>query len=126
MRKPWTAICLLAVIVGFCWWSTWHVDQICRDTSALLEQAERYCTVGEFSKGMEQVAGSWNIWNRHEGFLGMALRHTESDDVGILFPSLLESCRQRDLEEFNRRNLELMATISHLSRMEIPYYFNVL
>ena len=126
MRKPWTAICLLAVIVGFCWWSTWHVDQICRDTTALLEQAERYCTVGEFSKGMEQVAGSWNIWNRHEGFLGMALRHTESDDVGILVPSLLESCRQRDLEEFNRRNLELMATISHLSRMEIPYYFNVL
>ncbi len=126
MRKPWTAICLLATIVGFCWWSTWHVDQICRDTTALLEQAERYCTVGEFSKGMEQVAGSWNLWNRHEGFLGMALRHTESDDVGILFPSLLESCRQRDLEEFNRRNLELMATISHLSRMEIPYYFNVL
>lgn len=126
MRKPWTALCLLAVIVGFCWWSTWRVDRICRDTGSLLAQAETYCTLGDFSGGMEEISRAWSLWNRHEGFLGLTLRHTESDDVGILFPSLLESCRQRDLEEFNRRNLELMASISHLSRMEIPYYFNIL
>ena len=126
MRKLWTAILILAAIIGFCTWNTWHVDQICKDTSALLRQAEISCTRGDFEGAQDLILSSQSIWNRHEGFLGMALRHTESDDIGILYPPLLETCRQKDLEEFNRRNLELIATLKHLSRMEIPYYFNVL
>lgn len=126
MRKLWTALLILAAIIGFCTWTTWHVDQICQDTSQLLQEAESCCARGDFEGAGELVFSSQSIWNQHEGFLGMALRHTESDDIGILFPPLLESCRQKDREEFNRRNLELIATLKHLSRMEIPYYFNVL
>lgn len=126
MKKLLFALLLLAVIIGFCSFSVWHIDRICQDTTALLKQAETRCALGDFEGAGALVYRSLGIWDCHEGFLGLTLRHTESDDIGILFPPLLETCRQRDADEFNRRNLELMATLKHLSRMEIPYYFNVL
>lgn len=126
MKKFLVPIVMLVILVGFCTWTVWQVDQICQETSSLLEQAETRCTLGDFEGAGALVYRSQCIWNCREGFLGMALRHTESDDVGILFPPLLDTCRQRDAEEFSRRNLELMATLKHLSRMEIPYYFNIL
>lgn len=126
MKKLIVALLILAAVIGFCSWSTWHVDQICQDTTELLKQAETYCALGDFESAKDLIYRSQSIWNYHEGFLGMALRHTESDDIGILFPPLLETCMQRDAEEFTRRNVEMIATLKHLSRMEIPYYFNVL
>ncbi len=126
MKKLLTAGILLAVIVGFCTWSTWRVNRICRDAALLLEQAETRCALGDHAGACEKANSAQRLWDCHEGFLGLALRHTESDDVSIQFPPLLESCRQRDSEEFVRRNLELQAMLKHLSRMEIPYYFNIL
>ncbi len=126
MKKLLSAVVLLAVLAGFCSWSTWRVDRICRDTTALLEQAETRCTLGDYSGAGALVHEAGTLWSSHERFLGMALRHTESDDVSIQFPPLLRTCQQRDPEEFGCRNLELIATLTQLSHMEIPYSFNIL
>ena len=56
----------------------------------------------------------------------MALRHTEADDIGILFPGLIEAAGQKDQGEFLLRVRELKANLRHLGRMELPYLFNVL
>jgi hypothetical protein len=126
MKKILFSLALLLGIVGFCIWNTWHVDQLCQDSAALLEQAGARCALGDYEEALELTYASKHNWDHHEGFFGMALRHTESDDIGILFPPLIESCRQRDGDEFAKRNMELIATLRHLSRMEIPYYFNIL
>ena len=117
---------LLILMVVFCVWATWRADQLCTESADLLERAGSRCEQGDFDGAEALVYEAKDCWDNHEGFFGIALRHTESDDVDILFPPLLESCRQKNAEEFSRRNLELIATFHHLSRAEIPYYFNIL
>ena len=126
MKKILLPTLLLVLMVIFCVWATWRVDRLCSDSAELLEQAGTRCVLGDFDGAMDLVYQSKQNWDSHEGFFGMALRHTESDDVDTLFPPLLETCRQRDADEFYKRNLELIATLKHLSRIEIPYYFNIL
>ena len=126
MKKLIAPLILLAGIVGFCTLCTWYTEKVCRDTADFLYQAETRCALGDFEGAGELVLASQRQWERHEGFLGMALRHTESDDIDIMYPPLLETCRQRNTEDFNQKNLELRAALRLLSRMEIPFYFNVL
>ena len=126
MKRIWGALLLLIGIVGFCWWSTARVDQICENAANLLYQAETCCALGDFQGAEEYADASRRLWEQHEGFLGMALRHTESDDIYTLFPPLLQSCQSHDAEDFTQRNQELRAVLRVLSRMEKPYYFNVL
>ena len=126
MKKLVFPVLLLVVLVIFCAWSTWRVQDLCEQSSALLHQAGVKCSLGDYDGAKDLVYAAKHSWDKHEGFLGTALRHTESDDISVQFSPLLESCRQRDNEEFARRNLELMALLHQLSRMEIPYYFNIL
>ena len=126
MKKFILPLSMLILMIVFCVWSTWRADQLCTDSAELLKQAGVQCEQGDFDNAEQLVHKAKNNWDAHEGFFGIALRHTESDDIDILFPPLLESCRQKDAEEFSRQNLELIATFRHLSRAEIPYYFNIL
>lgn len=126
MKKILLPALLLSFIIIFCVWATWRVDQLCSTSAELLEEAGTRSSLGDFEGAMDLVYQAKHDWDWHEGFFGIALRHTESDDIGILFPSLLETCRQRDADEFSKKNLELIATLRHLSRAEIPYYFNIL
>lgn len=126
MKKFILPLSMLILMVIFCVWATWRADQLCTDSAEFLKKAGVQCEQGDFDTAEHLVHKAKKNWDAHEGFFGIALRHTESDDIDILFPPLLESCRQRDAEEFSRRNLELIATFRHLSRAEIPYYFNIL
>ena len=126
MKKLYSALGILLVITGFCWFTAWRVDDLCNTSASLLEAAETQVMLGDYDAAVETVNHSFRLWNRHEGFFGMALRHTESDDVGILYPVLQEACRQRDQGEFLLRARELAANLRHLGRMEQPYLFNIL
>ena len=126
MKKLILPIVLLVFMVIFCVWATWRADQLCTESVVLLEKAGKQCEQGDFDGAKRLVKKSKKTWDDHEGFFGIALRHTESDDIDILFPPLLEACRQENTEEFLERNLELIATFRHLSRAEQPYYFNIL
>ena len=126
MKKLYSALGILLVITGFCWFTAWRVDDLCNTSASLLEAAETQVMLGDYDAAVETVNHSFRLWNRHEGFFGMALRHTESDDVGILYPVLQEACRQKDQREFLLRARELAANLRHLGRMEQPYLFNIL
>lgn len=126
MKKLYSALGILLVITGFCWFTAWRVDDLCNTSASLLEAAETQVMLGDYDAAVETVNHSFRLWNRHEGFFGMVLRHTESDDVGILYPVLQEACRQKDQREFLLRARELAANLRHLGRMEQPYLFNIL
>ena len=122
MKKIYCALGILLVITGFCWFTAWRVNDLCNSSASLLEAAETQVMLGDYDAAEETISHSF----RHEGLFGMALRHTESDDVGILYPVLLEVCRQKDQGEFLLRTRELAANLRHLGRMEQPYLFNIL
>lgn len=126
MKRLWCSIGLLAIIIGFCAVTTYRVDRICRETSSLLRQAETQCFLGNFDGAEDTVKLSQAYWRKHEGFLGIALRHTETDDIEVMFPGLIEAANQQDGKEFMLRNTELIAAFRSLSRMELPYHFNIL
>lgn len=126
MKKILVSVGILAVITGFCWWTAWRVNRLCASSAALLDAAETQVLLGDYPGAEETAEEAYRIWQGHEEFFGMALRHTESDDVGILFPPLQESIRQKDAGEFLLRARELAATLRHLGRMEQPYLFNIL
>ena len=82
MKKLYSALGILLAITGFCWFTAWRVDDLCNTSASLLEAAETQVMLGDYDAAVETVNHSFRLWNRHEGFFGMALRHTESDDVG--------------------------------------------
>ena len=116
MKKLYSALGILLVITGFCWFTAWRVDDLCNTSASLLEAAETQVMLGDYDAAVETVNHSFRLWNRH----------TESDDVGILYPVLQEACRQKDQGEFLLRARELAANLRHLGRMEQPYLFNIL
>ena len=126
MKKSILAILLLCVMTAFCIFSVIYTDSVCKKTEHQLREAETQCILNNFDSGLEKAEQARETWKKHECFLGVALRHTESDDVDILFPPLLEAIRQEDLNEFMLRNREMTATIRHLARAEMPYLFNIL
>ena len=126
MKKIAMSLITILLICSICIYSVHRVDKICREASGLLRQAETQCILGNYEGAKEIVRLSQAHWQKNENFLGIALRHTESDDVDILYPSLLEACSQEDSQEFLQRNLELIAVFKQLSRMEMPYLFNIL
>ena len=126
MKKIYCALGILLVITGFCWFTVWRVDDLCSTSAQLLEAAETQVLLGDYPAAEETVNHAFRLWQKHECFFGMALRHTESDDVGILFPVLQEACRQKDQGEFLLQARELSATLRQLGRIEQPYLFNIL
>lgn len=126
MKKISASILTILLILFLCIYSVHRVDQICRESTGLLRQAETQCILGNYEGAKEIVRLSQAHWQKHEDFLGIALRHTESDDVDILFPGLMEACVQKDPQDFMQRNLELIAVFKQIARMEMPYLFNIL
>ena len=126
MRKMALSVGILVLLTAFCWFTAWRVDSLCGKASELLEQAETHAVQGDYAGAGETAAQAFQMWNRHEGFFGMALRHTESDDIVVLFPALIEAAGQKDQGEFLLRIRELKASLRQLGRMELPYLFNVL
>ncbi len=125
MKRLWCSIGLLLTITGFCIYSAYRVNQICKDSTALLREAETQCYLGDYQGAENTVQLSRDLWKKHEGFLGITLRHTETDDIDVMFPALMEAARQKNPEEFLLRNTELIAAFKSLSRMELPYHFNI-
>ena len=126
MKRFWYSVAVLVLIVVLCAFSAFRVDNICGDTADVLRQAETQCILGNFQGAENAVYLSQALWRKHEAFLGIALRHTETDDIDVMFPALIEAARQKDREEFLLRNTELIAAFRSLSRMELPYHFNIL
>ena len=126
MKKIVASLITILLILALCVYSVHRVDRVCREATGLLREAETYCLLGDYDGAKEIVRLSQAVWQKNEGFLGVALRHTESDDIDILYPGLIESCALEDGEEFILRNLELIAVYKQLARMEQPYLFNIL
>ncbi len=126
MKKITASALTLLLIFFLCLYSVNRVDRICRETSNLLRQAETQCILGNYEGAKEIIRLSQAHWEKHEAFLGIALRHTESDDIEILYPPLLESCSKENAGDFLLRNLELIATLKQLSHMEKAFLFNIL
>ena len=126
MKKIVCSAAVLVLLTAFCWWTAWRVQKLCGQAAAYLDRAETQVALGDYPAAEAYLEDARALWENHEQFFGMALRHTESDDVEILLPALQETCRQRDGLEFLLRSRELSATLRQLGRMEQPYLFNIL
>lgn len=126
MKQCCLSLVILLLLTGFCWYTTDRVEAVCAETSGLLEQAETHIVLGDYEGAESCVTRANGVWEDHRLLLGMALRHTESDEVDLNFPGLLAACRQKDGQEFQLRNRTLIASLRQLSAMEKPYSYNIL
>jgi len=126
MKKILLAGLTLLLIFGLCFYAAARVETICDSITEKLHMAETQCHLGYYDHAINSVRDAQTLWTKHETFLGISLRHTETDEIGIEFPVLVETLMQKDSSAFIQENLTLIATIDHLSRMEQPYLFNIL
>ncbi len=126
MKRIWVSAGALGVLVLFCIFGVIRVNHICVKANENLRRAETAVYLGDYEGAKTCVEGARQIWKGHAGFLGIMLRHTEMDDIDLMFPGLLEALRQKDGREFYLRNGELIEALRNLTQMERPRYYNVL
>lgn len=126
MKKIYLSIAALVLIFACCFYASTKVDKICEAIATELRAAETECILGRYAQAAERVQQAESLWVKNEGFLGVALRHTETDDISVAFPALTEALFLEDDTGFLENNLTLIASLRNLSRMEQPYLFNIL
>jgi len=126
MKRLVLPLLLLFSMLAFCAVITLAVKDTCCRAEDLLRQAEAAMDLGDGAAAETLAAQSRQVWEAHRGLLGLALRHTESDDAELSYPPLLEAAGSGDREDFLQRSRALRASLEALWRMEVPYYYNVL
>ncbi len=126
MKRILTPLLLIGAVWCFCAFATDRVKTVCLSVDHLLWEAEAAEELGRDAEAEAMATRARDLWNAHRGLLGTALRHTESDDITVSFPPLLEAARSGDREDFLQRSRELRAALQTLWEMEEPYYYNVL
>ncbi len=96
------------------------------EAAALLEQAQRFGSAGNFEEAAHWISRASEAWEARKGFLGSTLRHEELDEIEVGFRSLLAIAEQEAEDQFAPACAEQIARIRHVSEMEKPFYYNVL
>ena len=126
MKRIISSVIILTLILIFCCWTVWQIDNICSDLSGILREAEQKCLLGNYEEAEALVLRTRQLWENHKAFLGITLHHSDLGNVSVSFPALMEACRQKNSEEFSMQNQELIAILSNISGLEWPHYYHIL
>ena len=95
MKRMWISLALLALVFAAAIGNTFYLERLCDQLSSLLTQAEAQGEAEDWEKALELTRQAEALWDRHNMYLHVTLRHTDTDDVFSPFKRLRSFCNAR-------------------------------
>jgi len=118
MRRLCIALALLLLVLAGSAWSTHRLGIISGQMTSLLSQAEVLGEGGSWEEALSLTEQAEIIWENHEFFLHVILRHSDTDDITHSFREVKEFLHCREGGEYSAANAILMGRIYLLYEQE--------
>ena len=126
MRHILIALLILALCLSIGIYSSVQIRNAITPTLNCLRLSRIHGAQRHFSLALDAVEDAAEHWRKHDVLFGVFLRHDETDEVMRAFARLKEYARYAEDEEFAGACSELIATLQHISAMQLPRGENLL
>ena len=87
MKRLWAAVGILAALLAAALGTGWWVDGLTADYVSRLEQAQAMSERGDWERAAQVTGGVYRNWQERSFWLHALLRHSDTDQVLLLFRS---------------------------------------
>ena len=125
-KRLWAAVGILAALLAAALGTGWWVDGLTADYVSRLEQAQAMSERGDWERAAQVTGGVYRNWQERSFWLHALLRHSDTDQVLLLFRSVEEYLKLEEMDQYAAANAQLIAQLELLAEMEDPSLENVL
>lgn len=118
MKRMWISLALLVLVFAAAIGNTFYLERLCGQLSSLLTQAETRGEAEDWEKALELTRQAEALWDRHDMYLHVTLRHTDTDDVFLSFKEVKEFLQCQEEGEYSAANAVLLGQIHLLCEQE--------
>lgn len=118
MKRFWIALALLALVFSASWGNTFYLEHLAGQLSAMLAQAEALGEAGDWDGAMELTRRAEALWEEHDTYLHVTLRHGDTDAIFLSFQEVKELIHCREEGEYSAANAVLLGHIHLLYEQE--------
>ncbi len=120
MKRLWIAVGIVAALAAGCLVSSWYLTGLGEEINGLLSDAEEKAERGEWEEAGDLTGRAYRIWEEHDIYLHILLRHADADEVYTGFRQVREFLTCREEGEYSAANAALMAKIELIYEAEQP------
>lgn len=125
MKRFFTALFLLFLIIGVCTAGLMVTRKQKNEYSDLLYSAYRDAMISDFDTAFQKVRKFCKDFKRNEPFLAMLLHRKDLDEIAFTAKMMKEYANCRQLPEFCAELKKELALLDHLWETEVPVPTNV-
>lgn len=118
MKRLYIALALLCAVFLLTWGNTFYLGMLTDDLSALLTEAEVRGERGEWDTALKLTRQAETLWEDHDMYLHVTLRHTDTDAIYLSFQQVTEFLNCREGGEYSAANAALLGQIGLLYEQE--------
>ena len=122
MKRLWAAVSILAALLAAALGTGWWVDGLTADYVSRLEQAQAMSERGDWERAAQVTGGVYRNWQERSFWLHALLRHSDTDQVLLLFRSVEEYLKLEEMDQYAAANAQLIAQLELLAEMEDPEF----
>ena len=118
MKRAWIAGGILAVMLAASWMNAQFIRSFTASLSETLRQAEVLAEAGNWDRAGQLTRSAHQRWDDASPYLCTVLRHSDTDEVDVIFHEVLEFIECREDGEYSSANATLVEQIGLISEME--------
>lgn len=126
MKRLWIALALLVLVFAAAWGNTVYLERLSGELTALLTEAEALGETGSWDRALELTRRAETLWEEHDAYLHITLRHTDTDNVFLSFQEVKELLQCREEGEYSAASAVLLGQIRLLCEQERFHLKNLL
>ena len=125
MRRLWAGGVLLLVLLAGSLGNAWYAGHLTEQLTQQLERAQELAAQGNWEGAAELSEASFQIWQDHEIYLHVLMRHSDTDEILRSFRGLEQYLALEETDQYTAANAELITLLELLAEMEQPALVNV-
>ena len=118
MKKELFAVALLALILALSVLNTRAIGSLCGDLEALVRDSASAAEKENWAESQQKLETAIALWQKHEGYTGIVLRHTDIETLTDDFFELTEHIYTRDPAATKAASALVCEHLKSIAKME--------
>ena len=114
MKSLWFSVAVLAIVIGFSFWSGQRAADQTGSWIAALEEADNDAWREEWQTADQRLRQIYADWTGAQDFLHIIVTHDELEEAEALFVGTLAVCRETDRPDLHMLLAQLIAALEHI------------